>query len=372
MRLFAWQSLPEATPTPAVLRVLNPRLLELAKLLPTLELRGHLHDDRYSQLGHLHDGRYSQLGHAHDDRYLRLAGGTISGPLNVADPVSPTALELGRAGGGDTPYIDFHTSAYSDYDVRVRAWGQVLEVNGGLRVFDGTGRVYLGTIAMQGFRGLEIVERSATCYEIRHHDPAVAWQNIALCAIGGSVGIGNIGPLAPLDVTGSVRVRGGLIHTNGEVGFGAGQWIGVDARPGSLPGYPADSYPTLRTTFSSLYFSVGGAYSANMSTGGVLTAVSARHLKTDFLPLDLPLLLDAVADHYEATSWRFRADPEDVRHIGPVADNFHALFGLGGVDPHMVSSIDPAGVALAGVKGLVLAFRALETRLAALEHAPAP
>ena len=39
-------------------------------------------------------------------------------------------------------------------------------------------------------------------------------------------------------------------------------------------------------------------------------------------------------------------------HIGPIAQDFHALFGLNGPNDKMIPSIDPSGVALAGVKAL--------------------
>ena len=63
------------------------------------------------------------------------------------------------------------------------------------------------------------------------------------------------------------------------------------------------------------------------------------------------------------------------RHIGPMAQDFHAAFGLGGDDKH-IDVVDGIGVSLAAIKALQrqLAEKAaqidlLETQLQALGHA---
>jgi hypothetical protein len=127
-----------------------------------------------------------------------------------------------------------------------------------------------------------------------------------------------------------------------------------------------------------------------LSTAGVWTDVSDREAKTDFAPVDRQALLQQVAALPVGT-WRYKADASDVRHLGPVAQDFHATFGLGDSDKHL-AALDTSGVALAAVQGLyelvqerdaeVSALRqqgavqqaqlaALELRLAALERADA-
>lgn len=77
-----------------------------------------------------------------------------------------------------------------------------LHVSGGSRVDGPNGRIYLGTTAATGARGLEFIEENATTYSIRHHDPYVAWQNIALSPYGGNVGVGTATPSRKLHVMG--------------------------------------------------------------------------------------------------------------------------------------------------------------------------
>lgn len=51
------------------------------------------------------------------------------------------------------------------------------------------------------------------------------------------------------------------------------------------------------------------------------------------------------------TSWSYRVDSDDVRHLGPTAQDFHAAFGLGS-DPTTIAGVDEAGVALAAAQAL--------------------
>ncbi|MFP6615324.1 MAG: tail fiber domain-containing protein, partial [Candidatus Hydrogenedentota bacterium] len=51
------------------------------------------------------------------------------------------------------------------------------------------------------------------------------------------------------------------------------------------------------------------------------------------------------------TTWRFKSEDDEVKHIGPVAQDFMASFGYGSSDKH-ITSTDADGVALAAIQGL--------------------
>ena len=51
------------------------------------------------------------------------------------------------------------------------------------------------------------------------------------------------------------------------------------------------------------------------------------------------------------TEWRYKVEPEETRHLGPMAQDFHAAFGLGESDT-AISTVDADGVALAAIQGL--------------------
>ena len=50
-------------------------------------------------------------------------------------------------------------------------------------------------------------------------------------------------------------------------------------------------------------------------------------------------------------SWNYRTDENKVRHLGPMAQDFHAAFGVGPDDRH-IATVDEGGVALAAIQGL--------------------
>ena len=52
------------------------------------------------------------------------------------------------------------------------------------------------------------------------------------------------------------------------------------------------------------------------------------------------------------SSWNYLTQEEEVRHVGPMAQDFHAAYGLNGDDDRHLLSVDTNGVALAAIQGL--------------------
>jgi hypothetical protein len=120
----------------------------------------------------------------------------------------------------------------------------------------------------------------------------------------------------------------------------------------SAIGYGAAPYDPTRLINTS-----SGAY---LTAGGDWTNSSDRNLKENFAPVDGDELLAKIAA-LDITEWNYRADDATVRHIGPVAQDFHALFGLGH-DDRSISTTDPAGIALAAIKELHRTTEELKVR----------
>jgi len=76
---------------------------------------------------------------------------------------------------------------------------------------------------------------------------------------------------------------------------------------------------------------------------------SARASKENFTPVDARTVLDKVAA-LPLAMWNFKSDQQS-RHLGPVAEDFRASFGLGGDDKH-IATVDADGVAFAAIQGL--------------------
>jgi hypothetical protein len=97
---------------------------------------------------------------------------------------------------------------------------------------------------------------------------------------------------------------------------------------------------------------------------GTWASLSDRNAKADIAPLDGESVLAKVAS-LPISTWRYKTE-SGVRHVGPMAQDFYAAFGVGEDDRH-ITSIDEDGVALAAVKGLGTRNARLASRVAMLE-----
>jgi hypothetical protein len=96
---------------------------------------------------------------------------------------------------------------------------------------------------------------------------------------------------------------------------------------------------------------------ACLTTGGVWTNASDRFKKEHFETLDNSDILDKIGQ-LPVTRWNYKGSSE--QHIGPVAQDFYTLFHVG-TDDKTISTIDPSGIALAGIQGLYSKWKEAET-----------
>ena len=82
---------------------------------------------------------------------------------------------------------------------------------------------------------------------------------------------------------------------------------------------------------------------------GNFSVGSSRTLKTAFSPVSSSEILARVAD-LPVASWRYQSEDESTRHIGPFAEDFQRLFGIG--DGETISVVDAQGVSFAAIQGL--------------------
>ena len=85
------------------------------------------------------------------------------------------------------------------------------------------------------------------------------------------------------------------------------------------------------------------------ANGVMLT--SDRNAKENFSAVNARAVLAKVAS-LPVTEWNYKTDNKDVQHIGPMAQDFQAAFGLDGADDKHISVVDEGGVALAAIQGL--------------------
>jgi len=104
-----------------------------------------------------------------------------------------------------------------------------------------------------------------------------------------------------------------------------------------------------------------------LSTGsGTWACSSSSDLKENFTSVDGQEVLASLAE-IPITTWNYKAQDASIRHMGPVAQDFYAAFGLGEGDTS-ISSADPDGVALAAIQGLYVLSQEQATRIQALEE----
>ena len=85
-------------------------------------------------------------------------------------------------------------------------------------------------------------------------------------------------------------------------------------------------------------------------TANNVLLTSDRNMKENFQHIDTVNVLQKIAK-LEVLRWNYKLDDDSNQHIGPMAQDFSSLFGLGDSDQH-ISSIDLTGVTLAAIKAL--------------------
>ena len=105
-----------------------------------------------------------------------------------------------------------------------------------------------------------------------------------------------------------------------------------------------------------------GAY---LSGGGMWVNSSDRNLKENFEPVDGQDVLDRLAE-MPISTWNYKAGDPNARHMGPVAQDFYATYGLGEDDRHN-AALDTSGVALAAIQKLYAKNQTLEAENADLQ-----
>lgn len=100
-----------------------------------------------------------------------------------------------------------------------------------------------------------------------------------------------------------------------------------------------------------------GVYMLNGGTSW--TSVSDRNMKENFEDINGEDLLDKIED-LPITKWNYKGNPDSVKFIGPMAQDFHKSFGLGGSDSLGISTLAFNGVNIAAVQALIARTNKIE------------
>jgi len=158
-----------------------------------------------------------------------------------------------------------------------------------------------------------------------------------------------------------------VVTSNGLLIGSAGNKSGIDLNTNNsfVVGANGDASVPGNFTAGSLTVAAGGvgliaqfagsnAIVADIQADGTIDAtafntISDRNKKEGFAPVDPRSVLERVVA-LPISQWNFKTD-DRTRHIGPMAQDFWALFGVG-IDEKHIATVDEEGVALAAIQGL--------------------
>ena len=124
----------------------------------------------------------------------------------------------------------------------------------------------------------------------------------------------------------------------------------VTDQPATPPAPPRKPYATPRLTVHGTVTELTRATADEPGSGVTDFRVSDRRLKERFAPVDPQAIVGRVAT-LPIETWSYRGQDAAVRHMGPMAQDFAAAFGVGPDDRH-IDLLDASGVALAAIQGL--------------------
>jgi hypothetical protein len=96
---------------------------------------------------------------------------------------------------------------------------------------------------------------------------------------------------------------------------------------------------------------VGSSGSPAFCDGTTWQNGSDRNAKENFAPINPRAVLEKVSA-LPITEWKYKVEGDGTEHLGPMAQDFHAAFGLNGADDRHIATVDEEGVALAAIQGL--------------------
>jgi len=148
----------------------------------------------------------------------------------------------------------------------------------------------------------------------------------------------------------------------------AGAFVWADSRNYDFPSTANNEFSARCTggaRFVSAIHDIGGFATAGVrlaAGGGSWSSLSDRSLKENLVPVDgKEVLAKLMATPISA--WNYKAQDPSIRHMGPMAQDFYAAFGLGEDDKH-ISTVDADGVALAAIQRLHEMLREKDAEIA--------
>jgi hypothetical protein len=183
---------------------------------------------------------------------------------------------------------------------------------------------------------------------------------------GGSLGTGGATGGTSGGVGGSGGTTGGTGGASGGVGGTTGGAGGTTGGTGGADCAKSGEACSDKPCCANLYCCTGISPYQLPGTGGLtgfgvcqtLCPISDRNLKQGLQSVDPNDVLERVS-RLPISTWSYKAEQPSVRHIGPMAQDFMATFGVGSSD-RTIQQVDADGVALTAIQALLARVERLE------------
>ena len=208
-------------------------------------------------------------------------------------------------------------------------------------------------------------------------------SDIILNPYGGDVGVGTTVPSKKLHVKGTSAAKNDLNKTavrieNTSATLGNRQMLQlINKGNPALYFYNSAngkswSMNPVGTTFSWNAIGIGAGYEMILENDGDLTISGNLTQNSDVntkeaIAAVAPDEILAKVSALPVSTWQYKIDNQKCRHLGPMAQDFYAAFGLGR-DEKGISPGDVSGVALAAIKGLYAQSKQKDEKIAQLEE----
>jgi hypothetical protein len=302
------------------------------------------------------------------------AGTTLTGPATEAYSGSSNALSITNSGGNRG--ISVSNSASSNASSAL--YGETYGSGAGLTGFNygtsgpggkfqilsanSTQPAVFTTTAGFGPAVLATATNNSNGYPVIYaQNTGDGGQGVGIRGDGSKVGVGayaqSIG-LAGISTSDYFGIPGegvyGEAMTNG---------VGVYAK--SYNGYAVYAISYSGSAFGAICNTSGdkAAFFDGSVAATAFEASSDRNAKRDFSPVNTGDVLERI-NQLPISSWDFKKDRKQRRHIGPMAQDFYAAFHLNGDDDKHINVGDLAGVSLAAIQELQKGVAANDARVA--------
>jgi len=146
-----------------------------------------------------------------------------------------------------------------------------------------------------------------------------------------------------------------------------GAFVWADTTATNFPSTAADQF-SVRASGGTRIFTNGAAtVGVRLLPGSNAWSIASdRALKEDFQAVDKQQIL-AKVQQLEIQNWKLKEEPGNIRHVGPVAQDFYAAFEVGG-DERSIHTGDAQGIALAAIQALAERNQVLEQQVEELQR----